>query len=281
MGRKPRVEAEGGVYHVIQRGNNREFIFEDDGAKGYLIDQFRILSGGLGYKVYGFVVMGNHYHVILQTFGEPLKSIMHRINLRYSKYFNRKYERSGHVFEGRYKAVSILDEKYLLSLLRYIHQNPVRAGVCQRVEEYRWSSDRVYRENIKEWVDISLIMDMLSGNRKTAIQKYKEFMVEEETVNYEDVKVISDTFDNRDGKENIQEKTGRKSLDDILLSTGVNKKEFELIKNGSRKRILTEYKLLYAMEALKLNYTLKSIGKNIQVSDVALLDMIKRHNLIT
>lgn len=170
MGRKPRAEAEGGVYHVIQRGNNREFIFEDDSAKGYLIEQFRILSGGMGYKIYGFVVMGNHYHAILQTSGEPLRSIMHRINLRYSKHFNRIYKRSGHVFEGRYNAVPVLDEKYLLSLLRYVHQNPVRAGICRQMEEYRWSSDRFYRENIKDWVDISLIMDMMSDSRKTAVK---------------------------------------------------------------------------------------------------------------
>ena len=115
MGRRPREEEEGGIYHVIQRGNNREFVFEDDADKEYLIDQFMFLSGS-SCTIYGFVIMGNHYHLVLRTAGETLQAIMHRLNLKYSKYYNRKYTRSGHVFQGRYKAIPVRDEKYILGL---------------------------------------------------------------------------------------------------------------------------------------------------------------------
>lgn len=279
MARKPRVEAESGIYHVIQRGNNREFIFDDDTDKEYLAGQFKLLCAVTGLDIYGFVIMGNHYHLIIGTSAEPLQSVMHRLNLRYSKYFNRKQGRSGHVFQGRYKAIPVMDERYILSLLRYVHQNPVRAGICRRVEEYRWSSDSFYHGNTNDWIETGLVLDMLSGTRKTAVKKYIEFMAEEENGDYEnDVGKVSES---RSAVAREEERSGRKSLDDILLATGVNELEFKLIKNGSRNRNLTGYKLTYAIEALKLNCTMKAIGNNIKVSDVAIHDMLKRNNLIT
>jgi len=86
MGRRPREEEEDRIYHVIQRGNNREFVFEDDADKEYLIDQFMFLSGS-SCTIYGFVILGNHYHLVLRTVGETLQAIMHRLNLKYSKYY--------------------------------------------------------------------------------------------------------------------------------------------------------------------------------------------------
>lgn len=281
MGRKTRLEEEGGIYHVIQRGNNREYIFGDDTDKDYFIGQLWLLCGITGCHFYGFVIMGNHYHLVLKTTAEPLQSVMHRLNLRYSKYYNREHGHTGHVFQGRYKAIPVSDERYILSLVRYLHQNPVRAGICRSVEEYRWSSDSFYRENKDDWVDTGLVLDILSGNRKTSLKKYIEFMSEKESVDYESIDVIGDTLESRSAGKREEKKIGLKYLDDILLATGVNEQEFILIKNGARKRNLTMYKLAYAEEALKLNYTMKAIGDNIKVSDVAILDMLRRHNLIT
>lgn len=196
--------------------------------------------------------------------------MMHRFNLRYSKYYNKENSRSGHVFQGRYKAVPVRDEKYILALLRYVHQNPVKAGICNRMEDYKWSSDKFYRQNKSGGIEIDLVLEMLSGNRKNALRKYKEFMLAEETVDYESIKLIGENGETEpvpeEAKAEISEK--RKSLDEILQATGVNEEEYGLIKNGSRKRALTGYKLKYAKEALEYNYTLKAIGNNIKVSDV-------------
>jgi REP element-mobilizing transposase RayT len=281
MGRKPRLEEEGGIYHVIQRGNNREYIFNDDMDKDYLIGQFCLLCGITGCHVYGFVIMGNHYHLVLKTSTEPLQSVMHRLNLRYSKYYNREHEHTGHVFQGRYKAIPVSDERYILSLVRYLHQNPVRAGICKRVEEYRWSSDSFYRENNNDWVDTDLVLDILSDNRKTSVKEYIDFMSDEEGGDYESIDVIGDILESRSAVIREGEKSGLENLDNILLATGVNEQDFNQIKNGSRKRNLTVYKRAYAEEALKLNYTMKAIGENIKVSDVAILDLLRRNNLIT
>lgn len=280
MGRRPRMEEEGGIYHVIQRGNNKEFVFGDDRDKEYLAGQFNLLVSG-GCQIYGFVIMGNHYHLILRIWGEQLKSIMHRLNLRYSKYYNKKHSRTGHVFQGRYKSVPVRDERYLLSLLRYVHQNPVRAGVCRKVGEYCWSSDSHYRENKIEWVETGLLLEMLSGDRKTAIKKYGQFMAEEETGDYKNTPSMDETPKGQATKAKSKEIVHNKSLDEILLATGVSEQEFQLIKSGSRKRTLSGYKLAYAREALKLNYSMKAIGENIKVSDVAILYKLTKDNLIT
>ncbi|MEW6183308.1 MAG: transposase, partial [Bacillota bacterium] len=114
MGRKPRIEYEDAVYHVIQRGNNREHIFEKDHDKQYIVKQIEQSKRGLGFRLFGYVVMGNHYHLLLQTQQKPLNNIMHRINGNYGRYYNLKYRRSGHVFQGRYKAILVQDERYVL-----------------------------------------------------------------------------------------------------------------------------------------------------------------------
>ncbi len=144
-----------------------------------------------------------------------------------------------------------------------------------------WSSDRFYRTNSGEWVDVGLILDMLSTNRQNAVNKYMDFMAEEEKEKYEDYKVIGQTAETMDGNQARRNDFAWKELDEILLGTGVDQKNFELIKKGSRKRELTRYKLLYIKEALQANYTLKAIGINVRVSDTAVQEMVKRYNLLT
>ena len=161
MGRPWREEYKGGIYHVIARGNNKEYIFKESIDKGYFIKQLKECSIAMGYRVYGYVLMDNHYHIIIQTLDKKLQEIMHQINNKYSKYFNGKYKRVGHVFQGRYKAVLVQDERYMLKLLRYVHQNPVRAGICKLVGDYKWSSDIYYRKNINSFVSTRVIFEML------------------------------------------------------------------------------------------------------------------------
>jgi len=175
----------------------------------------------------------------------------------------------------------VRDEKYILGLVRYVHQNPVKAGVCIRTEEYKWSSDRQYRdiENKNGWTDTEFVLEMFSVNRETAIKRYKEFMAEAETGDLERTEPIGDNTDK--GNARPDKETAVRSLDGILLSTGLTEEEYKLIKSGSRKRNLTEYKLNYAKEALQLKYTLKAIGNNVKVSEAAIFDLLKRNNLIS
>lgn len=273
MGRPWREEYKGGIYHVIARGNNKEYIFKESIDKGYFIKQLKQTTGGMNYRVFGYVLMDNHYHILIQTMDKKLQEIMHQINNKYSKYFNGKYKRVGHVFQGRYKAIQVQDERYLIWVLRYIHQNPVQAGMSQMVSEYKWSSDVFYRKRIKGFVNVDIVLNMLDADRSEAVKKYVVLMEENEEKDYEEEKVT--------GEEAYQlmclsrRKTEeRKRLDEILIETGINAEDYELVKSGSRKRRLTEYKLKYAREALALRYTYKEIAHNIGITESSVKDMI-------
>ncbi|MCQ1531289.1 transposase [Lutispora saccharofermentans] len=139
---------------MIARGNNKKYIFKESIDKGYFIKQLKESIEGMNYRIFGYILMDNHYHILIQTMDKKLQEIMHQINNKYSKYFNAKYKRVGHVFQGRYKAILVQDERYLIWVLRYIHQNPVQAGICQTVSEYKWSSDIFYRRGIKGFVNV-------------------------------------------------------------------------------------------------------------------------------
>lgn len=275
MGRKLRIEYAGAIYHVIQRGNNKEIIFKENKEKEFLIDDIVKRKISYGYKLLGYVIMDNHYHLLIQTLDKSLQKIMHGINNRYSKYFNYKNKRTGHLFEGRYKAIPVQDESYLLSLIRYIHQNPVRAGMYCNAKDYEWSSDYCYRNNKGDKVDIEIILDTISFKRKNAIMEYTRFIEELEENDYEGVeKLGNEAFDmHMESKKSVHQ---RKRLDEILIDTGISQEDFRLIKQGSRKRNLTPYKMAYTKEATKINYTLKEIGANINLSDVAVFKLLEK-----
>lgn len=275
MARDWREEYKGGIYHVIARGNNKEYIFKESIDKGYLLKLFKDNMEGMNYKLYGYVLMDNHYHLILQVFGKKLQEIMHQVNNKYSKYFNYKYKRVGHVFQGRYKAILVQDERYLLSLVRYIHQNPIKAGMCKTIEEYKWSSDIFYRAGRNGFICTDVLLDMLSSDRKEAINKYREYMQQEEETDYDNIKVLGEEAYQImcSTRTRIEQK---KRLDEILIDQGLSQEQYELVKQGSRRRDLTEYKVNYAREAIKLNYTHKEIGTNICVSDAAVRNLLNR-----
>ncbi len=273
------MEYKGGFYHVIARGNNKEYIFKNDVDKGYLLKQIKEYKEGMGFKVYGYVLMDNHYHFIIQTMDKKLQEIMHGINNKYSKYFNYKYKRVGHVFQSRYKAILIQDERYLISLIRYLHRNPIRAKMCEKVENYKWSSDVFYRKNISSFIDINTILEMLSPDRGQAIKLYREYMElqeEEDIKRFEEVKIIGDeTYQIM--MSTRKHEAERMKLDEILIATGASMEEFDLIKGGSRKRDLTKYKYEYIKHAIALKYTHREIGDNINIADASVRDILKKY----
>lgn len=277
MGRKPRLEYPGGVYHIIQRGNNREYIFGNDHDKRFIIDLIKEYRDKFKFDLYGYVIMSNHYHLILKLSYVPLQDIMHRINNKYSRNFNKTYNRTGHVFENRYKGILVIDDKYLLSLLRYVHQNPVLARMCKWVSDYPWSSDRLYRLNNKSngIVNIGFILDIFTKDRVDAIKSYIDFMDEnkkEDIGVFEDADVIG-AVNTRVIDEYIKSDT--KSLDKILKDVTEDETLYNNIKEGSRKRNLSRYKKEFIDIATKSGYTMEEIGKSISISATAIF---KIHN---
>ena len=177
MARALRAEYEGAFYHVTSRGNDRNRIFfnKTDYAKfkAYLeegINKF-------GYRLHAYVLMGNHYHLLLETPNANLSKIMHYLNSSYTTYINIKRDRSGHLFQGRFKAILIQKDNYLLELSRYMHLNPVKAGMVEKPQDYIHSSYKSYIEEKKdEIVYRELILSMISRKRKLAFSKYRTFV---------------------------------------------------------------------------------------------------------
>lgn len=279
MGRKPRVEYEGAFYHVAQRGNNREFIYLTPQYRDFMVELLRNAVEVDGLEVFAYVIMSNHYHLLIRTSGDPLHKVMHRMNTRYAKWYNSERERTGPVFESRYKAILIQHEAYLLQVAKYIHRNPVRAKLCNHPWEYLWSSDGYYRQNnpANKFVNSSFILSMLASNYQEAI---KEYSILVETPGDEDLEDLAFLGDENFAliAEPKRAVPFKKSLDEILIDVGVDMEQYRLIKSGSRKRMLQTYKLAYIQEAIKQGYTFEEIGKNIGISASGIGKCLERIN---
>jgi len=177
MARKPRIHYPGAVYHVILRGNAGEPIFFEDRDRYrlYLILQYAVEK--FGCRIHGFCFMTNHIHLIMQTGEIPLSRIMQNISIRYTKWINFTRSRTGHLFQGRYKALLLDADEYLLELIRYVHLNPVRAGIVAVPEERPWSGHHAYLGTITlPWLTTDWVLSQFSGNIKKARARYRSFV---------------------------------------------------------------------------------------------------------
>jgi putative transposase len=144
LSRKPRVEFEGAFYHVIARGNQRRSIFSNDRDREAYLGRIERYRKRYDFIVYGYVLMSNHVHLLIQTRKVPLSKIMQGIQGGFTQRYNRLHRTTGHLFQGRFKAILCDRDAYLLELVRYIHLNPARIRQPQDPWKYRWSSHRAY-----------------------------------------------------------------------------------------------------------------------------------------
>ena len=160
MPRKARKKSESGIYHIMLRGVNNQQIFEEqeDYEKFLLI--LNICKDICKFKIYAYCLMGNHIHLLLQEKKEPIELIIKRLATRFVYWYNIKYQRVGHLFQDRFRSEPVDDERYFLAVLRYIHQNPVKAGICQKVVDYPYSS---YNEFFKKryLIDTDFVFEII------------------------------------------------------------------------------------------------------------------------
>jgi len=189
MARALRLEGEGAVYHVIVRGNERKAVFRDDEDRQVYLKRLAKCRERYGFRLLAFCLMGNHVHLAIERGATRLSRVMLTLQSAYAQSFNRRHGRVGHLFQGRYKAFVVEKDRYLLALVRYIHENPVKAGLAAAANEYEWSSDRYYRRGKgPEWLDLDVVLPLFGRGRKVAVAKYRRFMSEKEVESYEDVK---------------------------------------------------------------------------------------------
>lgn len=174
MARTARDISESGIYHIMLRGINRQIIFEDDRDIERLIDTVKRYKSVSNYKLYAYCIMNNHTHFLIKETEEPISVSIKRISSSYVFWYNKRYERCGHLFQERFKSEVIDSDEYFLTVLRYIHQNPIKSGIAEDIRGYKWSSYSEYVGNT-DIVDIDFALDMFSTDRGSALTLFREF----------------------------------------------------------------------------------------------------------
>ncbi len=174
MPRQARKKSESGIYHIMMRGINRQTIFRDKNDKKKFLLTLKYYKKINNFELYCYCLMNNHIHLLVKETSESISNFIKRISSSYVYWYNRKYERCGHLFQERFKSETVESEEYFLTVLRYIHQNPVKAGLVKNVEEYEWSSYNEYMKNATI-TDINFALDFFSSDRLKAIKLFEEF----------------------------------------------------------------------------------------------------------
>ena len=169
MSRQARQKSATGYYHVIVRGAGKQLLFEESGDYRYFLFLLEKTCSATNVSVCAYCLMDNHAHLLLHDRADDLPLFMKKLGVSYSGYFNKKYERVGHLFQDRYFSQAVEDDPYFLSVYKYILLNPQKAGLCS-AESYPWSSYKLYG-NRSSFVDTSLLEEMLGS-----YERYEEFL---------------------------------------------------------------------------------------------------------
>jgi REP element-mobilizing transposase RayT len=178
MARKARAEVEGGLYHVIVRGNNRRRIFDSAADHRKFLSLLAAQKIKLPFLLYAYCLMTNHVHLLLERQKDRVGHIMHRVLTGYTQYYNRRHQRVGHLLQGRHKAILCQSDRYLAELVRYIHLNPVRAQMVSRPEQYQYSSHRASLGlEAVGIVDVDPVLRHFGARKELARKAYRQFIL--------------------------------------------------------------------------------------------------------
>jgi len=172
MPRQAREKSKNGTYHIILRGINQQQIFEEAEDYEKLLEIIKYCKSISEFEIYAYCLMGNHIHLLIKVQKEPIEQIFKRICGRFVYWYNIKYQRVGHLFQDRFKSEPVETTDYLMTVIRYIHQNPVKAGICKEIEDYPYSSFKAYIDRAKI-VDTEFILNMRGLERFVKFNRIK------------------------------------------------------------------------------------------------------------
>lgn len=206
MPKQPRKTKNEQCHHIVIRGNNRQDIFFDPNDRYRFINLLAEGAKRFSYKIHAYCLMTNHVHLVIETQRYNISKVTHNFHFRYTQYFNKKYERTGHLTEGRYNSWVVDNSRYLITLCKYIHLNPVRAGIVAHPDYYQWSSHHNFlNKKPPNWLDIDLTLKELKENCtipdyitfiNTDPNSYKiDFRALEKTWQARKLKVCSDSLE--------------------------------------------------------------------------------------
>jgi putative transposase len=180
MPRQPRLDAPGALHHVIGRGIDGIKIFSNSKDREDFLERLSDLCKADALSVYAWVLMGNHFHLLIRTGNQPLSKSMRKLLTGYVVNYNRRHKRYGHLFQNRYKSIICEDDPYLLEVTRYIHLNPLRAGIvkdAKGLKGYQWCGHSTIMGGVKrQWQDTETVLAYFGKRRKRAIGKYEDFV---------------------------------------------------------------------------------------------------------
>ena len=240
MSREARKLSKSGFYHIVFRGINHQNIFEEEQDFEYMLEIFKKLKQEMQFEIHAYCLMTNHVHILLkENQTGDISTIIKRLLTKYVMKFNKKYQRSGALIGSRYKSKVVEVDEYFIPLIVYIHQNPLRAGIVKKLENYRYSS---YCEYIgkRKFVDINLSLEMLG--KKEWIKAHQQlvenkFQVEgRKKLSEEEIrqKILKDTDNIELQSIGILEKTERDRILQKLKKSGLSIREIERATGISR-----------------------------------------------
>lgn len=273
-----RIIVEGGNYHITQRAPGRELIFVEESDYLYFLKLMKETVGKFNLYLFCFCLLPNHVHLFLRIKEKNLSQAMKNLFERYAYYFNCKYKRKGHVFCGRYRASFCNDEKYFLAISLYIHLNPYKAGLCEDLYDYRWSSFRLYAESSnKTFIKFEEILSLLAPNISEARKKYCEIIDEGKKIKG------SVLFDRESIKKNIRQISvivskvinTRGDIDDLdkLVEDFNLKKRLRGLEHTNAKKYLVE-------QLLANGYSKQEICETLKVSRMTLHRLLNVTNKV-
>lgn len=176
MARPWRIEYEGAFYHLLSRGNEKRDIFIDDDDRHMFLDTLGEMAERFEMDIFAYALMDNHYHLLARTNLANLTKAMHWFGVTYTTRFNYRHNRSGHLFQGRYKSILVQNDAYMMQLSCYIHRNPLRGGFVKRLADYSWSSYRAYAygKQAPAWLSTDLILVQFAGEGEEQHRLYRE-----------------------------------------------------------------------------------------------------------
>ena len=231
MPRQQRIKSNSGYYHIMLRGNERRNIFLDDDDKLRFIETIYQKKQENKFYLHAFCLMDNHIHLLINEGTEDIAKVIKRIAVSYVFYFNKKYKREGHLFQDRFRSEIVEDNAYVLALIRYIHQNPVKANIVKYPGNYQWSSYNEYLEENKykySVLDKEMILSLFSNDSNKSKRLYVEYMNEDCEDSYLDLEENNKIMDEEEVRQlyekllkqrgiNLENSTKQQIPDDLIL----------------------------------------------------------------
>jgi len=250
MARQARLESETGYYHVMIRGINKEKIFQTEQEKERILTLIKEKTQGEPCKVVAYCIMNNHLHMIIHAEKAILVRIMKRINVSYAMLYNQRHKRIGPVFQDRFKSENIDTEKYLFGAIRYIHNNPVQAGMVLKAQDYKWSSMQEYTDNLTLLVD-----------KDTKEQLIKEFISIDDFLSFHEIKDEADYLEIKEEAKELKTKKAQKIIEKYFSEEGIT--ELRQLKNRDELiiKLINETGLSYRKIAELTGTTLNVVNK--------------------